>query len=288
MKIFEEISLWWRQANRRRRISIHNPNNGKEWYTHISPVRGVMVLVALIFSLFVAMVLLVGYTSILEVLPAYRTAAERSHENLIENIIKIDSMERVMNDMIIYNENVGLIMEGKTPVARTTHSSDSVKYNRTFTPTNAADSALRAQMEGDGEYSLAAALAEAKSSSNTINLATPIEGIITEQFDLKEGRFGVRIAATSEARIAAVNDGVVVLTLWSPESGNIVEILHTDNTISIYKNMSQALVSKGDGVQRGEIIGYNNKATDNSTTQLFEFEMWSNGKPTNPERYIIF
>ncbi|MFI3286332.1 MAG: M23 family metallopeptidase [Rikenellaceae bacterium] len=288
MNFFKDISLWWRLSNRRRRISIYNPINGKEWYTHISPVRGVMVLIAFICSLFISIILLVGYTPILEILPAYRTAAERSRDRLIENIVKIDSMERVMNDMIIYNENVGLIMEGKTPVARTTLSNDSIKYNRTFTPTNAADSALRAQMEGDGAYSLSAAQTEAKSSSNTITFSSPIEGIITEQFDLKEGRFGVRIAATSEARIVAVNDGIVVLTLWSPESGNIVEILHPDNTISIYKNMSQALVEKGDGVQRGEIIGYNSKSSDNPEKQLFEFEMWSNGKPTNPERYIIF
>lgn len=251
-------------------------------------MRSVLVGVAVIATLFLAMLLLVGYTSILEVLPAYRTAAERSRDQLIDNIVKIDSMERVVNDMIIYNENIGLILEGKTPVARTTMSSDSVKYNRTFTPSNAADSALRAQMEGDGPYSLSAAQAEAKNNSNTIVYSAPIEGIITEQFDLKSGRFGVRVAATSEARIVAVKDGVVVMSLWSPDTGNIVEILHPNNTISIYRNMSQSLVSKGDGVQQGEIIGYNSRAVDNSSEQLFEFEMWSDGKPTNPERYIIF
>ncbi|MFR9523753.1 MAG: M23 family metallopeptidase [Rikenellaceae bacterium] len=288
MKIFKNISLWWRMVNRRRRISIFNSTNGKEWHTHISPVRGIMVIVALVISLFLSLLILVGYTSILEILPAYRTAADRSRDRLIENIIRIDSMERVINDIIIYNENVGLIMEGKTPVVRTTLTSDSLKVNRSFTPSNAIDSALRLQMEGVGPYNLEAATIEARSNNNIINYSSPIEGIITERFNLREGRFAIRIAATSEAQIIAVEDGIVVLSMWSPESGNIVQILHPDNTISIYRNMSQALAKKGQSVKRGEIIGYNSKGIDNASEQLFEFEMWSDGKPTNPERYIIF
>ncbi|MFI3280473.1 MAG: M23 family metallopeptidase [Rikenellaceae bacterium] len=288
MKIFKNISLWWRMVNRRRRITVYNSANGKEWRTHISPVRGIMVMIAFVVSLFLSMLILVGYTSILEILPAYRTASDRSRDRLIDNIIRIDSMERVINDIIIYNENVGLIMEGKTPVVRTMLTSDTVKQNRIFTPINAADLALRAQMEGDGIYSLNAAMVESKSNNNSINFTAPIEGIITERFDLREGRYAMRIAATSEARIMAVEEGIVMLSMWSPESGNMVQILHPNNIISIYKNMSQTLVTKGESVKRGEIIGYNSKAIDNASEQLFEFEIWSEGKPTNPERYIIF
>ncbi len=275
-------------VNRRRRISIYNSTNGKEWYTHISPVRAILATLATLVTIFAAMLLLVGYTSILEILPLYRTAADRSRDRLIENITRIDSMERVINDIIIYNENVGLIMEGKTPVVRTTLTSDSVKLSRTFTPSNAADSALRAQMEGEGDYNLEAALASTKVGNNSITFSAPIEGIITERFNIREGRYSVRIAATSEARIAAVEEGTVVLSMWSPESGKIVQILHPNNLISIYRNLSQSLVSRGDVVKRSEIIGYNSRAIDNASEQLFEFEMWSNGKPTDPERYIIF
>ncbi len=247
-----------------------------------------MVTTAVAVTLFLLMLLLVGYTSILEILPAYRTAADRSRDRLIENITKIDSMERVIGDMIIYNENVGLILEGKTPVVRTAMASDSVKIDRSFTPSNAADSMLRAQMEGDGPYSLDAALSQSRVKENMINFSSPIEGIITAKFDLRESRYGIRIAATSGTTISAVEEGIVVHSMWTPENGNIVEILHPDNMISIYKNMSQSLVNKGQAVKRGEIIGYNSKAVDNSSEQLFEFEMWSDGKPTNPERYIIF
>ncbi len=275
-------------ASRRRRISVLNTANGKEWYTYISPLRGAMVVVATVVLFFLLTLIIASHTSILEILPTYRTAAERSRERIIENIIKIDSMERVISDVIIYNENVGLIMEGKTPVARTTLISDSVKLKSTFTPSSHLDAALRAQMEGEGEYNIDNAMSLAHSKGSSINYSAPIEGIITEHFDLREGRYGVRIAATSQTHVSAVEAGLVVMSLWSPESGNMIQILHPDNTISIYKNLSQSLVEKGAAVGRGEIIGYNSKAIDNSAMQLFEFELWSGGKPINPERYIIF
>ncbi len=288
MKIAENIARWWQNINRRLKISIYNSVNGKEWHTHISPVRGVMVIIAVVILFFMLMLFLVSYTATLEILPAYRTAADRTRDNLIDNIVKIDSMQRVIGDMIIYNENVGLILEGKTPVVKTTIISDSIKYNRTFTPTNAADSALRAQMEGQGVYNLQDALHQERIKNNTINFSAPIDGIITEHFNLREGHFGVRIAATSQTRIVAVEQGVVVHSMWTPENSNIVEILHPDNTITIYKNMSQSLVSKGDRVNQGKIIGYSSRTVDNTSEQLFGFEMWRDGKPTNPERYIIF
>ncbi len=288
MKIVDHIAQWWHSINRRRRISVLNPKSGREWYTFVTPIRGVLVICAVMISLFIAMLILVGHTTILEVLPAYRTSAEKSQDRLIASIQRIDSMERVMNDMIIYNDNVALILEGKTPVARTTIISDSVKQAKSFTPANSADSVLRAQMEGKGEYSLKSGAEQESVRNNSITFATPIEGIITEHFDLKQGNYGVRIAATSDAQVMAVEQGLVVHSLWSPETGNLVEILHPDNTITIYKSMSQSIVSKGESVKRGEIIGYNSKSVDNTAEQLFGFEMWSNGKPINPERHIIF
>lgn len=290
MSIIDNIASWWRNINRRRRISISSSTADKEWHTHISPLRGVLVTIAVVVLCFFIMLTLVGYTSILELLPAYRTAADRSREHLLENIVRIDSMERVINNVIIYNENVGLILEGKTPVARTALLTDTIKGRSTFTPSSEIDAALRAQIEGDSPYSLSSTLDvndQGNGSKNAI-FSAPIDGIIIDHFDLHEGQYAVRIAATSEAHVTAIDDGVVVMSLWSPEDGNMVQILHSDDTISIYRNLSQSLVSKGEAVKRGKIIGYNSRTIDNSADKLFEFEMWSGGKPINPERYIIF
>ena len=62
---------------------------------------------------------------------------------------------------------------------------------------------------------------------------------------------------------------------------------HAGNLISIYKNLSQSLVSVGQTIRSGELIGYNAEA-ENGEVKLFEFELWNNGKPVDPEGYIVF
>ena len=37
----------------------------------------------------------------------------------------------------------------------------------------------------------------------------------------------------------------------------------------------------------GEIVGYNAEA-ENGEVRLFQFELWSNCKPVDPESYIVF
>ena len=120
-----------------------------------------------------------------------------------------------------------------------------------------------------------------------IELATPVEGIITGKFDIRQGNFGVKIAATAADRITAIDNGTVVQSLWTPETGYIVVLQHAGNLISVYKNLSQSLVTTGQTIRSGELIGYNAEA-EQGEVRLFEFELWNNGKPVDPEGYIVF
>ena len=70
---------------------------------------------AFVLLLFILTLSLVAYSPVLEFLPGYRTEADRSRESLLQNIIRLDSMERMMNDMMTYNRNIALIMEGLHP-----------------------------------------------------------------------------------------------------------------------------------------------------------------------------
>ena len=76
-------------------------------------------------------------------------------------------------------------------------------------------------------------------------------------------------------------------SLWNPETGYIVVLHHDGNLISVYKNLSQSLVTTGQTIRSGELIGYNAEVQDGEV-RLFEFELWNNGKPVDPEGYIVF
>lgn len=289
MDFLRKIRFWWRGFFRKRRFSMLNAtDNSEEWHLHLSPASIIAGLVSFVLLLFILILSLVAYTPVLEFLPGYRTEADRSRESLVQNIIRLDSMERMMNQMMTYNQNIALIMEGKTPVMRAIASSDSSRLSKVLVMPSHEDSLLRAQMEGDGPYSLSAARNESRRAlRESMELLAPVEGILTEKFDVADGRLGVGIVATADAPVSAIERGTVIQSLWSPESGYTIIIQHANNLLSIYRNLSQSLVTTGQAVRGGEQIGYNAEPV-NGEVRLFGFELWNNGKPVNPESYIVF
>ena len=288
MNFFRKIASWWREARRKRRVVMQHASSGEEeWYMHLSPAGLLSGFCALILILFVVILCLVAYTPVLEFLPGYRTEATRSRERLVANIMRLDSMERMMQNMLTYNENISLVLDGRSPVVRSRLESDSLKLDKKLVPTNAADSALRAQMEGEGPYSLGAGAASRRSVREAVEMITPVEGIITRRFDAKQQMWGVRLATDPEAEVAAVEGGTVVQSIWSPESGHVITIQHNANLLSIYRNLTRSNVKAGERVKAGELIGVTG---DNNREGLrpFEFELWNAGKAVDPEAYIIF
>ena len=289
MRFFKSIRAWWRGLFRKRRFNMLNAtDNSEEWHMHLSPTSIFAAFLSFVLLLFILVLSLVAYSPILEFLPGYRTEADRSRESLVQNIIRLDSMERMMNDMLTYNQHIALIMEGKTPVARTLATSDSTRTSKVLVMPSPEDSLLRAQMEGDGPYAIAGRSGGSRRSvREAIELAKPVEGIITDRFDIRNGNFGVRIAAAASDRITAIDNGTVVLSLWTPETGYMVELQHANNLLSVYKGLSQSLVTTGQTIRAGEMVGYNAEAEEGEV-RLFEFELWNNGKPVDPEGYIVF
>lgn len=286
IKIFERLAAAVRDLFRKRRIAMHNASdNSEEWYVHLSPAGFFAASVGLLLMLFIIVLTLVAYSPVLELLPGYRTEADRSRESLVQNIIRLDSMERVMNDMLSYNRDIALIMAGKSPVARTIVSADSSRTSTILVMPSAADSLLRAQMEGDGPYALAGA--SRRALREAIELVTPVEGIVTERFDIEQGRFGIRLSTAPADRVTAIDNGTVIASLWTPDHGNQLVVQHGNDLIAIYKNLSQPLVATGQSVRAGELVGHTAADTDDAA-RLFEFELWHRGRAIDPEGYIVF
>lgn len=288
----QKIKASWRSLFRKRRFNMLNAtDNSEEWHIHLSPAGILAGSVALMLTLFILLLSLVAYSPVLEFLPGYRTEADRSRESIVQNIIRLDSLERMMADMLSYNENIALILDGKSPVTRSATASDSIRMSgkKSVAP-SAEDSLLRAQMEGKGPYALARENNGKKGPrSMGIDLTPPADGIITERFDIAADRFGVRIAAAAGNRISATYAGTVVQCAWSPESGYSIVLQHPQNLISTYKNLARSLVEPGQAVRAGELIGYSAENPDGAEqTQVFQFELWNNGKPVDPENFIVF
>ena len=193
MKGFSPISRAYRRLVRKHRLTLQNEvDNAEEWHMHISVVRIFAALLAFVLLLFILILSLVAYTPVLEFLPGYE--ANRSREMLLQNIMRLDSIERQMTQMRTYSDNIALIMEGKTPVVRNVGGLDSIKADKTLVMPSREDSLLRIQMEGEGPYGLGKSPSR-KTLREAMAMTAPVEGIITEKFDTKLGQYGIRIAA---------------------------------------------------------------------------------------------
>lgn len=289
MKFFTKISNSWRNLFRKRRVSLTNVSDGtEEWHMHLSPAGLVTATLSFLIVMFILVLTLVAYSPVLEMLPGFRSDADRSRESLMQNIIRLDSMERVMAQMMTYNENIAMIMAGKSPVARTVQLADSTRQSKILVMPSVEDSLLRAQMEGEGPYNLQHDAAR-RAVRESIELIAPVEGIITERFSIEEGRFGISIAADNSDRVTAIDEGTVIASVWSPDAGQQLLVQHRNQLVAIYKNLAEPAVAIGQTVRAGELLGH--LKSEQSTTEEerpFILELWSGGKPLDPEAYIVF
>lgn len=92
---------------------------------------------------------------------------------------------------------------------------------------------------------------------------------------------GIDIGASYGTNIYAADGGTVVTSKYSSSYGNYVMIDHGSGNYTLYAHMSQRLVSEGDAVTKGSVIGLVG-STGVSTGPHIHFEIYQNGERVNP------
>ena len=96
---------------------------------------------------------------------------------------------------------------------------------------------------------------------------------------------GVDLAGPEGTPIYASRTGVVTIAKFSKSAGYYVTINHGDGISSIYMHMTHYVVSKGQAVSAGQVIGYMG-STGISTGSHLHFGIMYNGKYVNPANYV--
>ena len=69
----------------------------------------------------------------------------------------------------------------------------------------------------------------------------------------------------------------------------LIVVQHFNGFVSIYRNLSQVLVAKGQSIKSRQVIGYNAMpSVGDRTNPVVEVEIWNEGKAVDPEAYIVF
>ena len=96
---------------------------------------------------------------------------------------------------------------------------------------------------------------------------------------------GVDLANDQGTPIYAVRSGKVTVATYGSTYGYYVTINHGDGFSSLYAHMTRYVVSKGDTVEKGQLIGYMG-STGRSTGPHLHFSIFYNGSAVNPMNYI--
>ena len=139
-------------------------------------------------------------------------------------------------------------------------------------------------------------LAEEKSarwaSTPTIR---PVKGPITSGFGERISPFsgepaqhnGMDIGARTNTPVIAPASGKVIVVKHDAKMGNVVRIDHGFGFQTEYRHLEKALVSEGQTLKRGEMIGLVGNTGIFSTGPHLHYQVYVKDRPVNPQGYIF-
>ena len=129
---------------------------------------------------------------------------------------------------------------------------------------------------------------EPPQSVGTGEFAMPASGTLSSKYGVRWGRnhAGIDVAAKVGTPIYASDNGTVLEAEYKNNGyGKFISIDHGNGYITNYAHCSEILVSKGDVVAKGDLIGKVGN-TGRSTGPHLHFEVRQDGKAQNPLRYV--
>ena len=97
---------------------------------------------------------------------------------------------------------------------------------------------------------------------------------------------GIDVSAPMGAEIEAPAAGVVTDVRWEEGYGNMLTMDHGFGLVTRFAHCSKILVVRGQRVKRGQRIALVG-STGLSTGPHLHYEVWVNGRPVNPMKYVM-
>jgi murein DD-endopeptidase MepM/ murein hydrolase activator NlpD len=269
------------------RLIIYNDSTFQTiWTLKLTPMK-VFTIVSLFSALMIFLVIfLIASTPLKEYIPGY--PKEEYREMLLRNVILVDSLENELAVRDRFFADMRNIFEGEVPkddginnnldqpvskVQYKSYNSDSVFQDKLL------EERLNVSVQKSDNKTL---------SPEKLHFYVPVQGYVTNKFDLNKAHYGIDIVGKPNSRISAVLEGTVLFAGWTQETGNVIYLLHDNNLTSSYMHNAQLLKKTGDQVRAGEAIAIIGNSGELSTGPHLHFELWYQKKPLDPEKYLSF
>ncbi len=274
--------------NKYRLVILNDDSFAEKFSLRLSPLGLIILLGSVTIVMTTLVISLVAFTPLREYIPGYGNVDDR--KDILSLSAKADSLENTLAARDWYINNLLNVFSGKTEGRTAKPAKDSTgKYTNIDIKPSDQDIKLRSDIESNQLESTSD-----KVSANKINALsnffffTPIKGIITTSYNIKEGHFGTDIAAKENEFVKTTLDGTIIFAGFTTEDGYVTQIQHNNNITSVYKHQSSITKKVGDFVQAGEPIGVVGNTGENSKGPHLHFELWYNGFAINPQDYVVF
>jgi murein DD-endopeptidase MepM/ murein hydrolase activator NlpD len=266
------------------RFVILNDDTFEELLTlKLSPLNIFVFSVVTIVSTIALTTTVIAFTPLKELIPGY--ASSKLRREAIELALTTDSLTAAIDRNERYIQGVQRILQGEiidTVLQELETDTSANNAEIVLSDPSAQDSAFREWVEEENAFTLNQGGAEL----GIPQLISPLEGIITSEFDKATNHFAVDIAAASNTPVKTCYEGTVIFADWTSETGNIIIVQHENNLLSAYKHNSALLKEVGEFVRSGEAIAIIGNSGENSTGPHLHFELWFEGAPIDPQNFI--
>jgi len=284
---------FFRKLKHTYRFVLFKDNFDEVWHLRITPMNLLSIAGTVIIILIFGSMSLVMFTPLRQLVPGYPTNKMRNQ--IYSNTLRLDSLEHEIYLRDQYITTINAIVLGREPeILKDETEENTAKYNNITFTRSEQDSLLRRQVEEEERYNFVI-----KRQTGTlpysdevfiskIHLFKPVSGVVSNKFNLKNNHFGIDIVAAPNEIIKSILDGTVIMSVWTAETGYVIQIQHTANIISVYKHNASLLKKQGDRVKVGEAVAIIGNSGELTSGPHLHFEIWQNGVPVNPEDYIVF
>ena len=144
---------------------------------------------------------------------------------------------------------------------------------------------LRIQVLAEDRFALQRR-SERGGASSTGFRYPPVAGTLSDELDLGIGHLGVDLATAEGSPIQAVDDGTVLFSTYTVETGYTLVLQHRGERVSIYKHCASLLKTQGDLVAGGEAVGLVGNTGEWTSGPHLHFEWWVQGRAVDPRPWL--
>lgn len=278
---------FWKRIRFKYKLSFINENTLEEvWSFRLSQLSVFISLGVFAFSLVAFTAFIIIMTPIRNYLPGYLDVEVR--KEIVQNALRADSLERMIEIQNLYLKNVTGIISGTIELDSIREIDSLARVDADFEiPRSPEEEEYVKNFEQEEKYNLTV-LNINPLPMDGLFFYKPVNGVISSHYQADIHHFGVDIAAASKESVLATLDGTVMYAGYDPNQGNVIQLQHKNGFVSVYKHNELLLKEPGEQVVAGEAIALVGNTEKLSTGPHLHFELWYNGKPVNPEDFIVF